>query len=119
MLKCRILDADGDYSFGNNDQDYTAGIDAIAQVIKTKVLLFYGEWWENIGIGIPMFQSIIGQMNPEALQTSASLLITKRIMEVEGVISVDDVTITRSGRTLNFQISVNTEAGETTVEVAA
>lgn len=118
-MKCRALDENGDYLFGNNDQDYIAGVDAIAQTIRTKVLLFYGEWWENIGIGIPMFQSIIGQMNPEALQTSASLLLTQRIMEVEGVVSVDDVEIVRSGRTLNFRIKVNTEAGEATVEVAA
>ena len=119
MLKYRVLDKDGDYSFGSNDQDYTSGIDAIAQAVKTKVLLFYGEWWENIGIGIPMFQSIIGQMNPEALKTSASLLITQRIMELPEVISVDDVEITRVGRTLNFKISINTDEGQTTVEVAA
>ena len=35
MLKYRMLDNDGDYSFGNNDQDYTSGIDAIAQAVQT------------------------------------------------------------------------------------
>lgn len=113
----RTLDENGDYSFGNNKQDYIGGVDAIAQAIQTKVLLFYGEWWENIGIGIPMFQSIIGQMNPEALKISSSLLITQRIQEIPEVKSVNNVEIERDGRKLFFSIDVSTTEGQATVGV--
>lgn len=113
----RVLDENGDYSFGNNKQDYIDGVDAVAQAIQTKVLLFYGEWWENIGIGIPMFQSIIGQMNPEALKISSSLLITQRIQEIPEVQSVNNVEIERVGRQLIFSIDVNTTEGQATVGV--
>lgn len=118
-MRYRKLDENGDYTFGNNSQDYIDGLEAIAQAIQTKVLLFYGEWWENIGIGIPMFQSIIGQMDPENLKMSASLLITQRIMEVEGVLSVENLEIERDGRSLRYTIDVNTTEGQTIVEVAA
>ena len=53
-MKYRKLDENGDYSFGNNSLDFISDADAIAQAIKTKILLFYGEWWENTAIGIPM-----------------------------------------------------------------
>ena len=54
-MKYRKQLANGDYSFGNNIQDFYTGQEAIAQAIKTKILLFYGEWWEDISQGIPMF----------------------------------------------------------------
>lgn len=116
-MRNRVLTETGDYSFGKNQEDYITGKEAIAQAIKTKVLLFYGEWWENIGIGIPMFQSIVGQMNPEALKISSSLLIKKRIEELQEVTSVDNVEVSREGRTLKFSITVTTTEGQVSVEV--
>lgn len=103
--------------FGNNGGSYISGVRAIAQAIRTKVLLFYGEWWENIGVGIPMFQSIVGQMNSDAVRTSATLLITKRVQEVPGVLSVDDVAIELLDRAMLFKCRVQTEEGETEIEV--
>lgn len=116
-MKARKLTSSGDYSFGTNDQDYISGVEATAQSIRTKVLLFYGEWWENLGIGIPMFQSLIGQVNPENLKISASLLITDRIKEIPEVVSVDEVVVERIGRSLYFSIKVTTDEGQTSVEV--
>lgn len=118
-MRCRVLSPLGDYSFGNNEQDYIGDVEAVAQVVKTKVLLFFGEWFENTGIGIPMFQSIVGQMNPEAIKMSATLLITQRIMEVEQVESVDnvEVIIDHNTREMRFVIDITTTLGSTTVEV--
>lgn len=114
----RALTKDGDYSFGNNEFDFISDIDAIAQAVKTKILLFYGEWWENIGEGIPVFQSLVGQMNPEGLKISSSLLISKRIQEVNGVVSVDRIEVNTEDRTLEFSIDITTTSGQTTVEVS-
>ena len=117
-MRCRKL-VDNDYSFGNNKLDYIDGAESIAQQIKTKILLFYGEWWENIGIGIPMFQSIIGQVNNENAKQSASLLIEKRIREVEGVTAPSDLKIEIDflTRNLSFSAVVETSEGTATVEV--
>ncbi len=116
-LKTRRLDKNGDYSFGQNLQDYEEGINAVAQNIKTKVSLFQGEWWESLGEGIPMFQSIIGEMNPEALKISSSLLITERIKEIEQVQSVEDVEPIREGRKLIFNVTANTTEGKVEVVI--
>lgn len=116
-MKTRKLDKNGDYSFGQNVQDYISDINAVAQNIKTKVSLFQGEWWEDLGVGIPMFQSIIGEMNPEALKVSSSLLITQRIEEIEQVQSVEDVDPIRVGRKLIFNVTVNTTEGKVEVNI--
>lgn len=116
-MKTRKLGNNGDYSFGANNFDYISGLDGIAQNIKTKVLLFQGEWWERLQEGIPMFQSIIGEMNPDALKISSSLLITQRIEEVEQVQSVEDVDPIREGRKLSFNVGVNTTEGKVEVNI--
>lgn len=116
-MKTRKLGNNGDYSFGTNNFDYISGLDGIAQNIKTKVLLFQGEWWERLQEGIPMFQSIIGEMNPDALKISSSLLITQRIEEVEQVQSVEDVDPIREGRKLSFNVRVNTTEGKVEVNI--
>lgn len=117
-MRCRRI-VNNDYSFGNNKLDYIDGAESIAQQVKTKILLFYGEWWENIAIGIPMFQSIIGQVNNENAKQSAALLIEKRIREVEGVTSVSNlvVEIDSITRKLSFSCIVETSEGQVEIEV--
>lgn len=116
-MKYRKLDSNGDYTFGNNNADYVTDLDAVVQAIRTKILLFYGEWWEDIGIGIPMFQSLIGQVNPEGLKQSATLLLTKRIQELNEVTSVNNIDLKIEKRTISFSADVDTVYGQASVEV--
>lgn len=111
-MKYRKQLTNGDYSFGNNIQDFLTGQEAIAQAIKTKVLLFYGEWWEDISQGIPMFQSIIGQTNKSNVTNALELLLNERVLEVPGVEVVNEVTATVNGRTIYVYIRCTTENNE-------
>lgn len=115
-MKYRALDGNYDYTFGNNASNFISGNKAIAQAIKTKLLLFYGEWFENIAIGIPMFQSILGQVSTENIKMTVTMLCTERIMEVAGVASVDSIEVSEDNRRLSLFIKVTT-ADETSVEV--
>lgn len=118
VLRVRKMTGEYDYSFGTNSFDFIDGIEAIYQRIRTKVLLFYGEWWENLGDGIPMFQSIVGQMNPDSIKRSATVLLTQRILEVEEVRSVDNVEVDiNDTRGISFIVNVTTDFGEASVEV--
>ena len=116
-MKCRKLDSNFDYVFGNNQFDYVDKLDAITIAIRTKLLLFYQEWWEDLSIGIPMFQSIIGKINSEKFKMTVTLLVSERILEVPGVISVENVLLTTNERNIVLSVDVNTEYGNTTVEV--
>ena len=51
----RMLDADGDYVFGRSKHAYLEGVEAVAQAIKTRLLLLYAEWWEDREDGLPLF----------------------------------------------------------------
>jgi hypothetical protein len=111
-MRCRKLDENFDYSFGMNDQDYIDEADAVAQAIRTKILLFYGEWWENVSLGLPMFQSFLGQMSNENLKMSITLLLTKRIKEISEVKDVTEIEIARNNRQLRFTVHVILSDGE-------
>ena len=113
-MKYRKLTSTGDYSFGSGSNNYADGNEAVAQAIKTKVLLFYGEWWENLGDGIPMFQSVLGQTNPDTIRSSLSMLVEQRIMEVQEVDSVKNIKIDydRKNRTISMEVDVATTNGE-------
>lgn len=112
-MKYRKLDENGDYTFGNNSFDYIENDEAIAQAIKTKLYLFYGEWWEDISLGLPMFQSILGQVSNNNLRQTVILLCAEQINLVEGVTSVDSISVDISARKLGLTIDVTTENGTT------
>ena len=112
-MKYRKLDENGDYAFGNNSHDYIEKDEAIAQAIKTKLYLFYGEWWEDISLGLPMFQSILGQVSNNNLRQTVVLLCAEQINLVEGVTSVDSISVDISARKLGLTIDVTTENGTT------
>lgn len=112
-MKYRKLDENGDYVFGNNSYDYIEKDEAIAQAIKTKLYLFYGEWWEDISLGLPMFQSILGQVSNNNLRQTVTLLCAEQISLVEGVTSVDSISVDISARKLGLTIDVTTENGTT------
>ena len=120
-MKYRRLTENGDYSFGAGQNDYIDGDEAIGQAIKTKILLFYQEWWEDLGLGIPMFQSFIGQTNLETVKNSLSMVIEERINEVQGVKSVKnvEVIVDKSSRSISMEIDVVTSSNtEVKVEVS-
>lgn len=117
IMKYRRLDSNGDYVFGNNELDYISGKEAIAQAIQTKIKLYYQEWWENISIGIPMFQSIVGKVANQNLKMTASLLLIDRIKEVEGVISVKNIQVTVDNRVISFEIEVETSYGDVDINL--
>lgn len=115
----RKLDSNGDYSFGQNNSDMLKGVDAVAQAIKTKLLLFQAEWWEDQNDGLPLFQSIIGQYNLEDVKVAVSRLLSDRIKDVKEVLSVieSSVNINEKERSISYKYVVNTTEGTISEEV--
>jgi hypothetical protein len=114
-MKYRRLDPNGDYSFGRGGQDFTQDIDAIAQAIKTKLLLLQGEWWEDTGEGLPLFQHILGVAGNEEGLSGADLLIQERILQTPGVTTIDNYNRTYTDRAYSVSCDVNTVYGSTSV----
>lgn len=107
----RRLDENWDYCFGHGKNDYLSGLEAVAQTIKTRLLLLYGEWWEDQEDGLPLFQKILAgsARNLEAID----LIFRERIGETEGVLAIlrYDSSFGPDRRTYVFEADVETVYG--------
>ena len=115
LIAVRQLDSNHDPLWGLGQANYLVNIQAVAQIIQTKLLLFEGEWWQNLNEGLPLFQSILGSSSgkkPDAI----SLLIQTRILQTPFVTGIENVITTFStNRKFTFSCTVLTEFGPLTV----
>ena len=65
---------------GENGPVFLADLDAVAQIIYTTLRLLLGEWWENLTIGFPLFQSLIGTSGSPTNQQGVILIIQQTIL---------------------------------------
>lgn len=116
-VRVRKLDANYDVVFGNGKLDYLEDLDAVVQMIRTKLLLFKGEWWENTDIGLPLWQSILGVPGAGNNKQAVDALIQKRILETPYVTSMESMSSAYDAATRSYSISVtvNTAFGQVTV----
>lgn len=108
-IKVRRLDENNDPVFGGGMNDYITDADAVAQIIRTRLQLYRGEWWEDLNIGIPMWQSILGQMGPS--KTVADRILSKCIASTPYVVRVVSFISTLENRVYSCQAVVETEFG--------
>lgn len=114
----RRLDNNGDYSFGNNLQNFVLSAEAVGQAIKTRLLLLQGEWWEDTSQGLPLFQNILGQPGTSENLASADLLIKDIIANTPNVTGISDFKSTYKNRKYGFICKVDTIYGTTPMEVS-
>lgn len=100
----RNLDSNGDITFGSGTQNYLTGQQAIALNIKTRILSFLNNCVWDMASGIDWFSFLTTPANAVQLQ----LVIKATILQSNGVISVNDVSISQNGRQVNLTYSVNT-----------
>ena len=113
-MRYRREDDDGDYTFGQGDDTWLVNSpEAVAQAIKTRFLLWYGQWFLDTTAGTPWIQSVLGKQKPDTY----NLAIRKRILETQGVSSITAFNITFDGTTrrVTFTATVETIYGTTTV----
>jgi hypothetical protein len=110
----RMLDSDGDYVFGRGKHAYLEGIEAVAQAIKTRLLLLYSEWWEDREDGLPLWEQILSAPASEDSLTAVDLLFKERIENTTGVLSLlgYESSFDRERRKYTFTAAVETMYGE-------
>lgn len=91
-MRYRQLDADGDYMFGYGKASYLTDVSAVAQAIKTRLLLLYGEWWEDREDGLPLWERILGTSGSSENLQAVDYIIKDRIQKTDGVLSVSAYT---------------------------
>lgn len=117
LISIRALDENHDPIYGNGAAAFLTDIDAVAQIIKTRLLLFQGEWWMDLTDGLPLFQSILGTSNPNK-QTAIADLIRDNIQNAPFVTDVSEIEskFDSASRQFTFICYVNTVFGSLTVQ---
>lgn len=114
-MRYRREDESGDYTFGRGDNTWLINSpEAVAQAVKTRFLLWRGQWFLDTSAGTPWVQSVLGKQRPEAY----NLAIRKHLLETNGVNSIIsfDTTLNTSSRRVIFTATIDTIYGTTTVK---
>lgn len=115
-MRYRKLTADGDYSFGGSQLDFYRDVpEAPGQAVKTRLLLWRGEWFLNIDEGTPYMEGILGKKAKE----TADITIQNRALGTEGVTTIENYEseIDPDTRRLSATFAVNTIYGPTRVDL--
>lgn len=115
----RKLDGNGDYIFGHGLADFYKNADAVGQAVKTRLLLLYGEWWEDLENGTPLFEGILGRTLTDDSLRAVDLIIKDRVLGVEGVSAIKtyNSSIDRRKRIYSIEMEIETIYGETYVSL--
>jgi hypothetical protein len=113
----RKLDLNGDPLWGGGQTNFMSDLEAIAQAIGTRLKLLQGEWWENLNLGTPIFQSMLGVPGSGKRPRPVSLLLVQRILSTPFVTGVSNVTTSYdpNARAFQFSCQVQTRFGTITV----
>lgn len=94
-------------------------LDAVTQAINTRLRLFLGEWWENLAIGLPVFQSILGSLGSAQNLTANQLTIQRNIEGAPYVTAVPNVSLDFTDGQLAVQYTAQTQFGTVSSTVSA
>lgn len=118
QLLVRGLDANGDVLWGQGRANFLTDVNALGQLLVTRLTLFLGEWYLNLADGLPLWQSILGV--PGAANTQAvSLVIQARILATPFVLGLSSIqcTFNHSTRALSFFAMVVTQFGQVSLAI--
>jgi hypothetical protein len=96
---------------GNGQANFLSDLQAMAQIIRSRLLLFKGEWFLDLGDGLPMFGGILGtQASAKNIQAITNM-ITSRIATTVFVIAVTNVSAAYQNRYYFYKAQVQTQFG--------
>lgn len=100
----RALDADGDIQFGKGVQSYLTGNDAIAENIKTRLLFVKNDCFFAMSSGIDWMRLL----QQKGTQKEIELTCRAVILASYGVVKVNSLSISVTGRKLSITYNIDT-----------
>jgi hypothetical protein len=114
-MKYRRLDSKGDLVIGHGGADYLQDSpECVAQAVATRLRLLRGEWFLDLTEGTPYAPAVLGKHTRE----SYDFVIRRRVLETEGVTSLEDYESIFDGETrrLTVNLTINTAYGPARVQ---
>ena len=107
----RPADTSGDILPVGSSSAMLSGPEAAAQLVRYRLSLLRGEWWENPEWGFFVLEALQASRLMEAEMAAVSAQISAYIRETPGVLEVENVQFAVSGRQLSYACSVRTGEG--------
>ena len=111
----RPVDASGDILPVLSVSVLLTGAEAVTALVRDRLNLLAGEWWENPSHGCAVVDMLRQGRVTEADKTALASYITSYILATPGVVSVEDVSVSVSGREFSYSCVVIAEGGSGTV----
>ena len=111
----RPVDASGDILPVLSSGDLLRGAEAVARLIRERLELYAGDWWENSDWGNEILQMLQESRLTEADRQAVVSYLSSFIRETPGVLDVRDAVCVLSGRQFSFSCTVETDTGSATI----
>jgi len=92
--------------------------EAVNQAILTRLRLFLGEWWEDANLGLPVFQSILGQLASSQGIAAMTLAVQQNVEDAPYVTSVSPLNVNFSDGILTITGTAYTQFGPVAINTA-
>ena len=115
-MNLRPVDASGDILPVLSSAALLSGVEAVTALVRYRLNLLAGEWWENPARGCGILDMIrSGRMTEQDVPALVSCL-SSYIQSTPGVRAVENVTAAVSGRQFSFSCRIVTEDGSGEVD---
>ena len=104
----RPVDASGDILPVLSGSAMVSGAEAVTVLVRDRLNLLAGEWWENPSHGCAILSMLREGRITEADQSSLTSYLTSYILSTPGVLSVEDVSASVSGRRFQYACKILT-----------
>lgn len=115
-MRVRKLSPSGDFTFGQSALNYWKDVpQAVGQVVQTTLELWLGEFFLNLNAGTPYPEGVLGFKS----QAEADLTITSTIINVQGMVGIQNFESTFDPITRKYQVvegDLNTIYGQTQLQ---
>lgn len=116
-MRIRKLSSTGDYTFGSGLLNFWIDQpEGVAQVVQTSLLLWLGEWYLDLTIGMPWIQGVLGKHN----QATADITVQDYILNIQGVTDIQNFLSTsdQANRKYSASTLLDTVYGPTPADVS-
>lgn len=107
----RPADASGDILPVLSSSDLLRGSRAAAQLVRDRLTLYTGDWWENPAWGNEILEMLEESRLTDADGQVLASYLTAFIRETPGAGEVREVSFSMENKKFRFQCTVDTESG--------
>ena len=112
----RPIDENGDMMPIAYASQMLEGGEAVAQVARQRLELYYGEWWEDETAGFRIPEFLASGVRKENLELMEKY-ISSYVKRTEGVDNISDTSVTYLNREMTYSGVIHTEGEANRVEV--